>query len=52
MVRRLGIAAIAFVAAWLVATLLAGWLLGSGNILVWIIAAVAGAVAYLALEKS
>ena len=49
--RRVGIAVGAFVIAWLAVSLVAGWLFGSGNILVWVFAAVAGAVVYLALLR-
>ena len=45
--RRVGIAFGSFVIAWLAASLVAGWLFGSGNILVWVIAAVVGAGVYL-----
>jgi hypothetical protein len=37
----------AFVLAWLAASLAATWLFGSGNILVWVLAAVAAGIAYL-----
>ena len=49
--RRVGIAFGVFVLAWLVASLVAGWLFGSGNILGWVFAAVAGAVVYLAMLR-
>ena len=42
--RRVGIAFGAFVIAWLAVSLVAGWLFGSGNFLVWVFAAVVGAV--------
>lgn len=45
--RRVGVAIGSFVIAWLAVSLVAGWLFGSGNILVWGIAAVVGAVVYL-----
>ncbi len=45
--RRIGIALGSFVIAWLAAALVAGWLFGSGNILVWVIAGVVGAAVYL-----
>ena len=45
--RRLGIALGSFVIAWLAVSLVAGWLFGSGNFLVWVIAAVVGAGVYL-----
>ncbi|MGZ8474869.1 MAG: hypothetical protein ACXWWQ_01400 [Candidatus Limnocylindria bacterium] len=47
--RRVAIAFGAFVVAWLAAALMAGWLFGSGNILVWVIATFVGALAYLAI---
>jgi hypothetical protein len=46
-VRRVGIAFGSFVIAWLAVSLVAGWLFGSGNILVWVIAAIVGAGVYL-----
>lgn len=46
-VRRIGIAFGSFVIAWLAVSLVAGWLFGSGNILVWVIAAAVGAGVYL-----
>ena len=45
--RRVGLAAGSFVIAWLAVSLMAGWLFGSGNILVWVIAVVVGAGVYL-----
>jgi hypothetical protein len=45
--RRLGVALGSFVIAWLAVSLVAGWLVGSGNILVWVFAAVVGAGVYL-----
>jgi hypothetical protein len=45
--RRVGIAFGSFVIAWLAVSLVAGWLFGSGNFLVWVIAAVVGAGVYL-----
>ncbi|MEO8246593.1 MAG: hypothetical protein ABI622_05660 [Chloroflexota bacterium] len=47
--RRVGIAVGAFALAWLVAALAAAWIFGSGNILVWVLAALVGAVVYLAI---
>ena len=44
--RRVGIAFGSFVIAWLAVSLVAGWLFGSGNFLVWVIAAVVGAAVY------
>ena len=49
--RRLGIALGSFVIAWLAISLLAGWVYGSGNILVWVFAAVVGAGVYLVLLR-
>ena len=49
--RRVGIAFGAFVIAWFAAALVAGWLFGSGNFLVWVIAAVIGAAVYLDLLR-
>jgi len=45
--RRVGIAFGSFVIAWFAAALVAGWLFGSGNFLVWVIAAAIGAAVYL-----
>jgi hypothetical protein len=45
--RRVGIAFGSFVIAWLAVSLVARWLFGSGNILVWVIAVVVGAGVYL-----
>ena len=50
-VRRIGLALGSFVIAWLVVSLVAGWLFGSGNILVWVFAAVVGAGVYLDLLR-
>jgi hypothetical protein len=47
--RRVATAFGSFVLAWLAATLAARWLFGSGNILVWVIAAIVGISIYLAL---
>jgi hypothetical protein len=41
--RRLGIAFGSFVIAWLAVSLVAGWLFGSGNVLVWVLALLVGA---------
>ena len=49
--RRVGIALGSFVVAWLAFSLLAGWLFGSGNILVWVFAGVAAVVVYLAMLR-
>ena len=45
--RRVGIALGSFVIAWLAVSLVAGWLFGSANFLVWVFAAVVGAGVYL-----
>ncbi len=45
--RRIGIAFGSFVIAWLAVSLVARTLFGSGNILVWVLAAVVGAGVYL-----
>ena len=45
--RRVGIAFGAFVIAWVAVSLVAGWLFGSGNFLVWVFAAFVGAGVYL-----
>jgi hypothetical protein len=45
--RRVGIAFGSFVIAWLAVSLVAGWLFGSGNVLVWVFAAVVGGGVYL-----
>ena len=47
--RRVAIAVSAFVLTWLAAALAAAWLFGSGNVLVWVLATLAGALAYLAV---
>lgn len=47
--RRVAIAFGSFVIAWLAVTLVARWLFGSGNILVWVLAAFVGAIVYLAI---
>ena len=49
--RRVGIAFGSFVVAWLAVSLVAGWLFGSGNILVWVFAAVVGAAVYLEIMR-
>jgi hypothetical protein len=49
--RSVGIAFGSFIVAWLVASLVAEWLFGSGNVLVWAIAAVAGVGVYLELLR-
>jgi hypothetical protein len=50
-VRRVGIAIGSFVIAWLVVSFFAGWLFGSGNILVWVLAAAVGAGVYLEILR-
>jgi hypothetical protein len=50
-VRRVGIAFGSFVIAWLAVSLVAGWLFGSANFLVWVIAAVVGAGVYLDIVR-
>ena len=45
--RRVGIAFGSFVIAWLAVSLVAGWIFGSGNILVWVFAVVVGAGVYV-----
>lgn len=47
LVRRVGVALGSFVIAWLAVSVVAGWIFGSGNILVWAIALVVGAGVYL-----
>jgi uncharacterized membrane protein YciS (DUF1049 family) len=49
--RRVGIAFGAFLIAWLAASLVAGWLFGSGNILVWVVAAVVAVGVYLEIPR-
>jgi len=49
--RRLGIAFGSFVIAWLAVSLVARLLFGSGNILVWVFAAVVGAGVYLVILR-
>lgn len=49
--RRAGVAVGSFILAWLVVTLVARWLFGSGNFLVWVIAAIVGVIVYLALLR-
>ena len=49
--RRVGLAFGSFVIAWLAVSLVAGWLFGSGNILVWVIAVVVGAGVYLDIVR-
>jgi len=49
--RRIGIAFGAFVIVWLAVALVARWIFGSGNILVWGFAAVVGASVYLEILR-
>jgi hypothetical protein len=49
--RRVGIAIGSFVIAWLAVSLVARWLFGSGNSLVWVVAAVVGAGVYLEILR-
>jgi hypothetical protein len=49
--RRVGIALAAFVLAWFAAAIAANLLFGSGNILVWMIAAVVGIGVYVAVRR-
>jgi hypothetical protein len=49
--RRVGIALGSFVIAWLAVSLVAGWLFGSGNILVWVIAAAFGVGVFLEILR-
>jgi hypothetical protein len=49
--RRVGIAVGSFVIAWLAVSLVAGWLFGSGNVLVWVLAALVGAGVYLEILR-
>lgn len=44
--RRVVIAIGAFALTWIAASLVAGWLFGSGNILVWVVAVAVGVTAY------
>lgn len=49
--RRVGIAFGAFVIAWIAASVVAQWLYGSGNVLVWVIAAIVGAGVYVVVRR-
>jgi len=49
--RRVGIAFGSFVIAWLAVSLVAVWLFGSANFLVWVIAAIVGAAVYLDIMR-
>jgi hypothetical protein len=48
--RRFMIAAVSFVLAWTAAAFVATWLFGSGNVLVWVTAAIVGLTAYVAVS--
>ena len=50
-VRRLAIAVGSFLIAWLAVALVATWLFGSGNFLVWVLAALVGVTVYLVLLR-
>lgn len=47
--RRVAIAFVSFVVAWFAIAFVADWIFGSGNILVWVFAAVVGVGVYVAL---
>jgi len=49
--RRLGITFGSFVIAWVALFLLGRWVFGSGNILIWVFAAVVAAVVYLEILR-
>jgi len=49
--RRVGIAFGAFVIAWIAASVVAQWLYGSGNVLVWVLAAIVGAGVYVEVRR-
>jgi hypothetical protein len=49
--RRVGIVFGSFVIAWLAVSLVAGWLFGSGNILVWVFAVVVAAGVYFEILR-
>lgn len=51
MARRVGIVLGSFVIAWIVVTLVANWLYGSGNVLVLVLATVVAAGVYLELLR-
>lgn len=48
---RLGIALAAFAVAWIVISVVAVWLFGSANVLVWVLAALVGEAAYLLVPR-
>ena len=49
--RRVGIAFGSFVIAWFAVSLVGGWLFGSANFLVWVIAAIVGVGVYLEILR-
>jgi len=49
--RRVGIAFASFALVWLAVSLAARWLFGSGNVLVWVVAAIVGVIVYLAVAQ-
>jgi hypothetical protein len=49
--RRLGITFGAFVIAWIAFFVLAQWLFGSGNSLIWVLAAVFAVLVYFAILR-
>lgn len=49
--RRVGIAFGSFVIAWFAVSLVGGWLFGSVNFLVWVIAAIVGVGVYLEILR-
>ena len=49
--RRVAVVLVSFGVAYFAAALVARWLFGSGNILVWLIAAAAAAVGYFAILR-
>jgi hypothetical protein len=50
-VRRVGIALVSFLVAWLVVAFVAIWLFGSGNVLVWVLAVFVAVTVYLVLLR-
>ncbi|HEX7172852.1 MAG TPA: hypothetical protein VF365_09630 [Candidatus Limnocylindria bacterium] len=49
--RRVGIAFGSFALTWVAASFAAGWLIGSGNILVWVFATFVSVIAHLAILR-
>jgi len=49
--RRLGMTFGAFVIAWIALFVLAQWLFGSGNILIWVFAAAFGGLVYVEILR-